>query len=94
MKRLLLVMTERQGNKCVKRRVLWTSSKNWQRRCQNDVLCVKVWDHVYQVHCEILMLVTGFLTCDCVAVFPQLYFHMLDQRRKIIGGEDQRVKHD
>jgi len=55
----LVVMTEKQGNKYVKRWVLWTSSKNWQGRCQNDVLCVKVSDHNYQVHCEILMLVTG-----------------------------------
>jgi len=30
----------------------------------------------------------------CVAGFPQLYMHMFAQRRKIIGGDEQRSKRD
>ena len=33
-------------------------------------------------------------TCVCVAVFPQLFTHMLAQRRKVIGAEQQQPKRD
>ena len=45
------------------------------------------WNFAFNFHVVMILIMLSYFP-----IFPQLYFHMFRQRRKIIGGEDKKQK--